>query len=64
MYHLEKSCQTQMQVLASNQPYSVPPPEVCEKAAKQFWRPGRIMGERDWPALMMLVNKLYPDYRD
>ncbi len=64
MYHLEKSCQTQMQVLASNMPYSLPSEEACEKAAKQFWRPNRIMGERDWPALMNFADKLDPSYRE
>jgi ribulose-5-phosphate 4-epimerase/fuculose-1-phosphate aldolase len=63
MYHLEKSCQTQMMVLASNQPYSVPPPDVCEKAAKQFYRGGRRLGQRDWPALVKLVESLDPSYR-
>lgn len=62
MYHLEKSCQTQMLVLASNQPYSMAPPEVCEKGAAQFYRGNRALGQRDWPALMSLVESRYPDY--
>jgi ribulose-5-phosphate 4-epimerase/fuculose-1-phosphate aldolase len=63
MYHLEKSCQTQMQVLASNQAYILPSAEACEKAAQQFWRPNRVFGARDWPALLKLANDLYPSYR-
>jgi hypothetical protein len=31
---LEKSCQTQMMVLASNQPYSLPSQESCEKTTR------------------------------
>ncbi len=62
MYHLEKSCETQMLVLASNQPYSMAPPEVCEKGAAQFYRGNRALGQRDWPALMTLVEAKYPDY--
>ena len=62
MYHLEKSCQTQMLVLASNQPWSTAPPEVCEKGAKQFYRGNRALGQRDWPALMALVESKYPDF--
>ncbi len=63
MYHLEKTCETQMQVLASNQSYSVPPAEVCEIAAKQYWGNGdRVFGTRDWPALMALAERLYPDF--
>jgi ribulose-5-phosphate 4-epimerase/fuculose-1-phosphate aldolase len=63
MYHLEKSCQTQMQVLASNMPYSLSSKEACEKAASQFWRPNRVMGARDWPALMKFADSLDPGYR-
>ena len=62
MYHLEKSCETQMLVLASNQPYSMAPSEVCEKGAAQFYRGNRALGQRDWPALMSLVEAKYPDY--
>ena len=64
MYHLEKSCQTQMMVMASNSPYSMAPPEICEKGAQQFHRGNRPLGQRDWPALMKLVEKNYPDFAD
>jgi ribulose-5-phosphate 4-epimerase/fuculose-1-phosphate aldolase len=64
MYHLEKSCETQMQVLASNQPYILPSEAACEKAASQFWRPNRVFGAKDWPALIMLADKLDPGYRN
>jgi ribulose-5-phosphate 4-epimerase/fuculose-1-phosphate aldolase len=62
MYHLEKSCQTQMMVLASSQAYSTAPPEICEKGAQQFHRGNRPLGQRDWPALMDLCDRLYPDF--
>jgi ribulose-5-phosphate 4-epimerase/fuculose-1-phosphate aldolase len=64
MYHLEKSCQSQMMVLSCNQPYSTAPPEVCEKAAQQFHRGNRPLGQREWPALMAFVEKHYPDYAE
>src|SRR5262245_24025204 len=37
MYYLEKSCETQMMVLASNEPYSLPSEASCEKSARIFW---------------------------
>ena len=64
MYHLEKSCQTQMMVLASNQPYSTAPPEICERGAEQHHRGNRPLGQREWPALLTLVETLYPDYKN
>jgi ribulose-5-phosphate 4-epimerase/fuculose-1-phosphate aldolase len=63
MYHLEKSCQTQMMVLASSQKYSMPAPEFCEKAARQFYRGGRLLGQKDWPALIKLMDSVDPSYR-
>lgn len=63
MYHLEKACQTQMMVLASNQKYSMPSPEQCEHTAQQFFRNGRILGQRDWAALMKLVDSIDPTFR-
>ena len=64
MYHLVRSCETQMMVLASGQPYRVPPPEVCEKTARQYYRSGRRLGQLDWPALMKRLDSIDPSYRD
>jgi ribulose-5-phosphate 4-epimerase/fuculose-1-phosphate aldolase len=63
MYHLEKSCQTQMMVLASNLPYSMAPEHVLEKSAAEFHRGNRALGQRDWPAMIELCEDHYPDYR-
>jgi ribulose-5-phosphate 4-epimerase/fuculose-1-phosphate aldolase len=63
MYYLEKSCETQMMVLASNQPYSLPSEEACEKSARIFWGNGRVH-DRDWPALMKLADQIDPSFRD
>jgi len=63
MYYLEKSCETQMMVLASNQPYSLPSEAACEKSAQIFWGNGRVH-DRDWPALMQLVESIDPSFRN
>ena len=42
----------------------VPPKEVCEERSKKFGRVGQYNTQsRDWQASLMLVEKLYPDYR-
>jgi ribulose-5-phosphate 4-epimerase/fuculose-1-phosphate aldolase len=64
LYHLEKTCETQMLLLASSQKWSVPPPEVCERTAQQYYRGGRLLGQLDWPALMQLTETLYPDFKN
>lgn len=62
MYHLEKSAETQMMVLASQLPFSTPSPETCERAARQFTRSGFALGARDWPALFELAKSLDPSF--
>jgi ribulose-5-phosphate 4-epimerase/fuculose-1-phosphate aldolase len=64
LYYLEKSCETQMMVLASNMPYSLPSKESIEKAEQQFWGNGRIHGQRDWPALVKLAESIDPSFRN
>jgi ribulose-5-phosphate 4-epimerase/fuculose-1-phosphate aldolase len=64
MYHLEKACQTQMMVLASNQKYTIPSEALCERTASQFFRNSRVLGQRDWAALRQLADDLYPSYRN
>jgi ribulose-5-phosphate 4-epimerase/fuculose-1-phosphate aldolase len=61
MYHLEKCSQTQMMVLATRQSYSTSPPEVREKAAAQFYRGNRALGQNEWPALKSLMLSEHPD---
>jgi len=63
MYYLEKSCETQMMVLASNQPYSLPAQAACEKSAQIFWGNGRVH-DRDWPALLQLAESIDPSFRN
>jgi len=44
----------------------IPPHEVNERAARQFWEQhGDILiaGEREWPALMRQLDREDPSYR-
>ena len=34
MFHLVRSCETQLLVLVPGQPYSMPPREICEKTGR------------------------------
>lgn len=61
MYYLERACKVQMQVLASGQEYTLPPADVCERAASQYST--FPYGKFEWPALLRLVELKSPDYR-
>ncbi len=61
MYYLERSCKTQMRVLASGQEYTVPTDAVCAAAANQY----AIFphGKYEWPALLRMLDQRHADYR-
>ena len=61
-FYLERACRVQLEVMATGQKISLPPPEVCAKAAeqyRQFWP-----GKHEWPALIRLMDQKDPGYRD
>jgi ribulose-5-phosphate 4-epimerase/fuculose-1-phosphate aldolase len=70
LYYFERAARIQLQMqaaAASAGPLVIPPHEVCEKAARQFWElQGDILvpGEREWPALMRQLDRTDPTYRN
>ena len=67
MYHLEKACAAQIAVgatTADSNVYTFPPREVCEHAAQQAERNGRDHGAPSWPALVRMMDRLDPSFRN
>lgn len=70
LYYFERAARIQLQIQAAAAAGAVlvmPPDEVCEKAAPQFWElQGDILvpGEREWPALMRQLDRTDPTYRN
>jgi ribulose-5-phosphate 4-epimerase/fuculose-1-phosphate aldolase len=72
MFYLERACEIQVDALAAGAPIVTPPPEVCEHTARQF--EGSPSNNDDysndaapnlaWDAMLRLVERLYPDYKD
>ncbi|HZK89363.1 MAG TPA: class II aldolase/adducin family protein [Stellaceae bacterium] len=68
-YHFERSAEAQLKIQAAAAGGSkivVPSPETCEKQAAQFANSGntpRLGGQREWPALLRLCDKLDPGFR-
>lgn len=66
LYYFERAARIQLQMQAaapSAGPIVVPPHEVCEHAARQFWEQhGDILiaGEREWPALLRRLARSTP----
>lgn len=71
LYYFERAARIQLSMQAAVAggagPMVVPSPEVCEKAARQFWeQQGDILipGEREWPALIRKLDRTDPSYRN
>jgi ribulose-5-phosphate 4-epimerase/fuculose-1-phosphate aldolase len=66
-YHFERSAEAQLKIqaaAASGQKIVVPPVETCERQAAQFsGNMPRLQGQREWPALLRLCDRLDPSYR-
>ena len=67
-YHFERSAEAQLKIqaaTASGQKIVVPDPDTCERQAAQFsdGNLARLPGQREWPALLRLCDKLDPSYR-
>jgi ribulose-5-phosphate 4-epimerase/fuculose-1-phosphate aldolase len=65
IYSLELACQAQVGAMAGGQEIVLPSPEICEKSAR-LYDPGvrRIMGELEWEAMLRLLDREDPSYKD
>ncbi|MEU9361644.1 class II aldolase/adducin family protein [Streptomyces sp. NPDC048301] len=70
MYYLEKACEIQVTAQAGGTPLVLPPEQVCEYTAQQL--AGEAMADFQddiaydlaWAALLRLVERIAPDYKD
>jgi ribulose-5-phosphate 4-epimerase/fuculose-1-phosphate aldolase len=64
MYYLERACQAQVAALAGGSKLVMPPPEIAARVARQFSRPGYQETKGEWRALLRMLDKTDPSYRD
>jgi ribulose-5-phosphate 4-epimerase/fuculose-1-phosphate aldolase len=71
MWNLEKAMEAQMDALATGRPITIPSKEVAEGIAKRgFGREPQTgnynepNGWIEWPALLRMVDRIDPSYRD
>jgi ribulose-5-phosphate 4-epimerase/fuculose-1-phosphate aldolase len=67
MYHFERAAEAQLKIQAAAAGGSkmvVPSPDTCERQAAQFTgNMPRLQGQREWPALLRLCDRMDPSYR-
>ena len=64
MYFLERACQIQIAALAGGAGITHPSPAVCQRTAAQFAGDDSAVQGRDWQALLRLLDRTDPSYRD
>jgi ribulose-5-phosphate 4-epimerase/fuculose-1-phosphate aldolase len=64
MYFLELACQVQIDAQSGGCSVIEASPELASKVAAQFMNPGRTpVQDRDWPALLRLLDRTSPTFR-
>jgi ribulose-5-phosphate 4-epimerase/fuculose-1-phosphate aldolase len=66
-YHFERSAAAQLKIqaaAAAGARIVMPSPETCESQAALFADNPRLAGEREWPALLRLMDRIDPSYRN
>ncbi|MDH3689530.1 MAG: class II aldolase/adducin family protein [Gammaproteobacteria bacterium] len=62
MYYLERACTIQMDVMATQQKISLPEEAMLAHVAEQYQQ--FCPGKYEWPALVRLMDKKDPSYRE
>ncbi|MBW4467336.1 MAG: class II aldolase/adducin family protein [Pegethrix bostrychoides GSE-TBD4-15B] len=60
-YYMEKACEVQIRAQSTGSPLIEPTPAVCEKSARQ--QESEQLGELQWQALLRLLDREAPSYR-
>ena len=63
MYYLERACQAQVAALSGGVELLVAPAAVAEKVARQFERPERGSRIKHWPAMLRMLDRIDPAYK-
>lgn len=63
MYYLERACQLQLALLGSGQKLVQPEPGAAEQVAQVFEAPTRQGGAKAWPAMLRLLDREQPGYK-
>lgn len=67
IYYLERACQLQLDMMQAGEPLNPPPDDVAEHTAMQWENGDAGIGTtetREWPALLRMLDRIDPSYRD
>jgi ribulose-5-phosphate 4-epimerase/fuculose-1-phosphate aldolase len=64
MYYLERACQSQINAMAGGAKLRLPPAAVAEKVAMQFKKLPYKVKKTEWKALLRMLDKTDPSYKN
>jgi ribulose-5-phosphate 4-epimerase/fuculose-1-phosphate aldolase len=64
MFHLEKACQAQLLAMGTGQELVMPPEAVSAKTRQQASGAATSLTRAEWPALLRMVERIDPSYKD
>ena len=64
MYYLERACQIQIAALAGGSEVLRPSASVCQRTCEQFAGDDSFVQGRDWQALLRLLDRMDPSYKE
>ena len=64
LFTLERACEAQVKGMAGGQELVYPPEEVSKKTRAQAAGPATSLSLAEWPALLRLVERLDPSYKN
>lgn len=64
MYYLERACEIQIAALAGGSEVTIPTDSVCQHTCEQFANDNSYVKGRDWQALLRLLDRTDPSYKD
>ncbi len=63
-HHLERACRTQIQALSTGRKLIMPDEAICKKTVHDLLSFEKDIGQRDWQALLRLLEKTNNHYKD
>ena len=63
MYHLERACQAQVALLSTGEKLVYPQDGVAQQVASVYEAPSRKGGAKIWPAMLRMLDRIDPSYR-
>jgi ribulose-5-phosphate 4-epimerase/fuculose-1-phosphate aldolase len=64
MYYLERACEIQIAALAGGSEVTIPTDAVCQHTCEQFSNDNSYVKGRDWQALLRLLDRTDPSYKN